>query len=180
MAELPKDRASIRSPDLTGTLRSEAGMTGARSGDRRGTAIAAILLITTLLFSGIATDRARAAAPASPLEMLTLTNVAREHHDRADLSLNARLSRYATRHSRAMAGAGYLFHTENLADKLKGLDWSMGGENVGVGSSLTDLQAAFMRSKPHRENILQKRFDHAAVGVVKSDGNLWVTVIFYG
>jgi uncharacterized protein YkwD len=79
-----------------------------------------------------------------------------------------------------MADAGYLFHSEDLAAELEGLDWSMGGENVGVGSSLTDLQDAFMHSKDHRKNILNKVFDHAAVGVVKSDGSLWVTVIFYG
>ena len=56
----------------------------------------------------------------------------------------------------------------------------MGGENVGVGSSLTDLQAAFMASKVHRQNILQEGYDHAAVGVYESDGAFWVTVIFYG
>jgi uncharacterized protein YkwD len=37
-----------------------------------------------------------------------------------------------------------------------------------------------MASKPHRKNILQSGFDHVALGVVKSDGNFWVTVIFYG
>jgi uncharacterized protein YkwD len=79
-----------------------------------------------------------------------------------------------------MAEAGYLFHTPDLAGKLRGLDWSLGGENVGVASSLTDLQEAFMASPPHRRNILQRRFDHAAIGVVMSGGRLWVTVIFYG
>jgi uncharacterized protein YkwD len=149
--------------------------------DRHGTAVVGSLLVLTLLFSGIATDHARAAASAKPRkQMLALTNGARSDHGRAALALNARLSRYATRHSRDMARAGYLFHTEDLADKLKGLDWSMGGENVGVGSSLTDLQDSFMASRPHRRNILQKGFDHAAIGVVQSDGSLWVTVIFYG
>jgi uncharacterized protein YkwD len=38
----------------------------------------------------------------------------------------------------------------------------------------------FMESKPHRRNILRRGYDHAAVGVVKSDGSLWVTTIFYG
>jgi uncharacterized protein YkwD len=79
-----------------------------------------------------------------------------------------------------MADAGYLYHSEDLTDVLDGVDWSMGGENVGVSSTLDDLQAAFMASKPHRKNILQEGFDHVALGVVKSDGNLWVTVIFYG
>ena len=37
-----------------------------------------------------------------------------------------------------------------------------------------------MASRPHRRNILREAFDHTAIGVVESDGKLWVTVIFYG
>ena len=152
-----------------------------RTKSRSGKAVAGFLLVLALLTSGIATDHARAAASQDRKEqMLALTNEARATHGKSALVLNAKLSRFATKHSRQMASEGYLFHTEDLAGKLAGLDWSMGGENVGVGSSLTDLQEAFMGSKPHRRNILQKRFDHAAIGIVKSDGILWVTVIFYG
>jgi uncharacterized protein YkwD len=81
-----------------------------------------------------------------------------------------------------MADAGYLFHStdEQLVDALKGRDWSLGGENVGMGSSLDGLEGAFMDSKPHRKNILRKAYDHAAVGIAKVDGTYWVTVIFYG
>jgi uncharacterized protein YkwD len=79
-----------------------------------------------------------------------------------------------------MAQAGYLFHTEDLTAKLKGVDWSIGGENVGVGSDLDGLQDAFMRSKPHRRNILGSRFEHVAIGIVQTDDSFWVTVIFYG
>jgi uncharacterized protein YkwD len=79
-----------------------------------------------------------------------------------------------------MADAGELFHTGDLAAKLRGLRWSVGGENVGVAPSLDDLQDAFMASKPHRSNILREGYDHTAIGVVQSDGNFWVTVIFYG
>ena len=140
-----------------------------------------LLLASALLCSGIATDHARAGANAERREeMLQLTNEDRADKDREALKLDARLSRYATKHSRAMAEAGYLFHSEDLPAKLGGRDWSMGGENVGVSSSLTELQSAFMGSKVHRKNILQEGYDHAAIGVVESDGNLWVTVIFYG
>lgn len=148
---------------------------------RRGGAAVAFLLSLVLLSSGIWTDHARAAVAKKPQkELLALTNEARIEHGKSDLALNAKLSRYASRHSREMAKKGYLFHTADLADKLKGLDWSMGGENVGVASSLTDVQATFMASKDHRRNILQKVYDHAAIGVVESDGVIWVTVIFYG
>lgn len=37
-----------------------------------------------------------------------------------------------------------------------------------------------MSSRLHRQNILRREFDRAAVGIVKADGRLWVTVIRYG
>lgn len=156
-------------------------MTKGHARSRSGNAAAGFFLVLTLLATGIATDHARAVAPKALVEeMLSLTNEDRTEHGKPVLALNGKLSRIAKAHSRDMADAGDLFHTEDLADKLDGLDWSMGGENVGVGSSLTDLQDAFMGSKPHRRNILRKAYDHAAIGIVKSDGTLWVTVIFYG
>jgi uncharacterized protein YkwD len=156
-------------------------MMEARARRLSGKAAAGLLLVVALLFSGVATDHARAGTSRTREDrMLAITNRARANRGVQVLDLDARLSRYAKRHSREMAEAGYLFHTENLAARLSGVDWSMGGENVGVGSSLRDVQGAFMGSTPHRQNILQTRFDHAAVGIVKSDGTLWVTVIFYG
>ena len=155
-------------------------MTRDHTKSRCGKSVAGFLLVLALLAPGIATDHARAAASPRREQMLAITNEARATHGKPVLDLNAKLSRYATRHSQKMAEAGSLFHTEDLADKLSGLDWSMGGENVGVAPSLSDLQDAFMGSKPHRKNILQKGYDHAAIGIVKSDGTLWVTVIFYG
>jgi uncharacterized protein YkwD len=156
-------------------------MTRAHNRSRSGRAAAGFLLVLALLASGIATDHARAAARHARVErLLALTNDVRVEHGRSALALDARLSRYAKAHSRQMAKEGRLFHSEDLAARLDGLEWTVGGENVGVASSLTDLQEAFLASKPHRRNVLRKAYDHAAVGIVKSDGNLWVTVIFYG
>lgn len=146
---------------------------------RRGIVVA-FLLLGSLLSSGIVAERAEAGAKAGRGQMLRLTNQDRVERDRDRLDLDAKLSRYALRHSRAMANAGHIFHSEDLADVLDDVQWSLGGENVGMGSSLADLEAAFMASKSHRRNILESDFENAAIGVVKSDGNFWVTVIFYG
>lgn len=137
------------------------------------------LLAAVLVSSGIATAPAHAGTGLRG-EMFQLTNNDRADHDRRALDLDAELTRYARRHSQAMADAGEIFHTENLAAKLKDKDWSAAGENVGVGPSLSRLEAAFMDSTPHRRNILNRDFDNVAVGVVESDGDFWVTVIFYG
>ena len=112
--------------------------------------------------------------------MLALTNQDRTDHDRPTLTLDEELSVYAHKHSQAMADAGFLFHTADLAAHLKGKDWSVAGENVGVGDTLPTLEDAFMASKPHRKNILRRGYDYAGIGVVLAAGALWVTVIFYG
>ena len=138
-----------------------------------------LLLAAVLASSGIGTAPAHAGTGPRG-EMFQLTNDHRADHDRRALDLDAELTRYARRHSQAMADAGEIFHTEKLAAKLKDKDWSAAGENVGVGSSLSDLEAAFMDSTPHRRNILNRDFDDVAVGVAEADGNFWVTVIFYG
>jgi uncharacterized protein YkwD len=144
--------------------------------------VALVFLLAAALFAtGIVIDPVRAGASAPPRGvMFGLTNDDREARHRHDLELNGRLSRYAKRHSRAMAERGELFHTPNLAEKLSGLNWTIGGENVGMGPDLPSLESAFMASTPHRKNILRRGFDDAAVGVYESDGSFWVTVIFYG
>lgn len=149
----------------------------------RGRSLAgvALAMLIVLLAQGISADRASASTDhRRRAHMLSLTNDDRAQHDKAALRLNAVLSRYAKHHSRQMATKGYLFHTADLNSRLKGLDWSIGGENVGVGSTLDGLESAFMRSPPHRRNILRTGFDHAAVGVIRSNGSYWVTIIFYG
>jgi len=150
------------------------------SGNRsRRRAALVFLLAAVLVSSGIAITSAHAGTRLRG-QMVQLTNDDRADKDRAALKLDLELTRYAKKHSQDMADAGELFHTTDLAAKLKGKHWSIGGENVGVASSLADLEDMFMASAPHRRNILNREFDHFAVGVVESDGNFWVTVIFYG
>jgi uncharacterized protein YkwD len=140
---------------------------------------AVFLLVLALSTTAIATGPARAATGLRG-QMLQLTNDDRKDHDRKALELDLELSRYAKRHSQDMADAGEIFHTANLAAKLKDKDWSAAGENVGVASSLAKMEAAFMDSKPHRRNILNRGHHRVAIGVVESNGDFWVTVIFYG
>jgi uncharacterized protein YkwD len=146
----------------------------------RRTALVSVL-VASFLVQGLAIDQARAGDTVqNRAEMLQLTNEDRVDRDRHELRLNDRLSRYARRHSREMAERGELFHTPDLADKLRGTGWTIGAENVGKGRSLEALEDAFMASKPHRKNILRAGFKRTAIGVVESGGSFWVTVIFYG
>jgi uncharacterized protein YkwD len=115
-------------------------------------------------------------------DVLGLTNRDRAAAGLDALALDVRLSRYALHHSRRMAEYGYLFHSrdEQLKRALEGARWAEGGENVGVGASVSTIQRAFLTSPSHRDNVLKVRFERAAVGVVEADGVLWITVIFYG
>ena len=153
---------------------------------RRTVVVATVaVFVSAMLVLGLASLGGRAHAEQQfgrRRQMLALTNHDRSARDRDELGFAARLSRYAKDHSREMAEEGYLFHSseEQLQRALSGYPWHLGGENVGVGGSLESLEAAFMASRLHRENILRPDFDHAAVGVVRADGRVWVTVIFYG
>ena len=147
---------------------------------RNSTRIALVLLLCLPLLLGPRTEAGAGGTPRYRTKMLQLVNDVRDSNDRRLLRVDRKLSRYATRHSQQMAEAGYLFHTPDLASKLDGLNWSIGGENVGFASSLRAVMGGFMDSPPHRRNILRRGYDHTAIGVVKSAGSLWVTTIFYG
>ena len=114
-------------------------------------------------------------------EMFRATNSSRSAHDKHGLDLDAKLSAKARRHSIAMANADVLFHTSDVSVYLRGVSWSRWGENVGrTTEDISTLQKAFMHSKDHRTNILNGGFTHVAIGAVRRDGTLWVTVFFYG
>jgi len=158
-------------------------------------ALAAALTIGSPAGDAIAGPRTRAAS-----ELLSLHNQIRKADHNRRLKLDRRLTRDATRHSRAMARRGGLYHSSNLGKSLRNRRWSLAGENVGMTAvgdikspwdgqildtitmeeAVQALQDAFMASPAHRKNILRKRFHHAAAGFYESRGILYVTVIFYG
>lgn len=157
-------------------------MPGVIDGRRTLAAVLALLLSALLLIGSAHPADAEGERFGRRRQMLALTNQDRETRDRRELGFAAALSKYAKSHSAAMARKGYLFHStdEQLRDALEGYDWSIGGENVGVGGSLDTLEDAFMASKLHRQNILRPDFQRAAVGVIRDGDRFWVTVIFYG
>jgi uncharacterized protein YkwD len=112
-------------------------------------------------------------------EMKGLVNEARLRHNTDRLFFRRRLVRVARRHSRAMANSGTLFHSSNLGAKMP-RGWRIVGENVGVGYSIESLHEAFMASPAHRQNNLRPAYEKLGVGVVRRDGRIWITVVFYG
>jgi uncharacterized protein YkwD len=79
-----------------------------------------------------------------------------------------------------MASKDELFHSSNLSYKLRYVNWSTWGENVGAGADPYGLFKAYMASPDHRANILSKSYDHVGISFSYRDGILWSTMIFYG
>jgi hypothetical protein len=75
-----------------------------------------------------------------------------------------------------MASRNSLSHNPNLAGEVSA--WQSLGENVGYGSSVSQLVATFWGSAPHRANILDRRFTLVGVGVVQVGHTLWVAEEF--
>ena len=59
-------------------------------------------------------------------------------------------------------------------------DWRALGENVAMGPSLNAAFDALVKSAPHRANMLNPKFNRAAIGVVERNGYFWITEVFIG
>lgn len=105
-------------------------------------------------------------------------NLARQAVGKRKLSLDPELSKVARKHTREMVDRDLLYHTSSDALRRRVTHWAILGENVGVGSAVDSLHAAFMASPGHKENILYTSFRHVGVGTKPAGGRLWVTVIF--
>ncbi|MEX1264196.1 MAG: CAP domain-containing protein [Actinomycetota bacterium] len=141
---------------------------------RRAATIAALTACLSLAL----VPAAQARTPNYAWQMFKQTNSARAHHSAGRLERAHRLEQIATRHARAMARRGGLFHSSGPGRYgVRCLTW---GENVGYTTGdVDDLQRAFMRSPSHRTHVLDRSFDRVAVGSATDDsGRLYVTLFF--
>ena len=135
-----------------------------------------LALVLGALHPSLAGERAR----AHRHRVQKLVNKVRVRYDLPRLRLKKPLSRDAWHHSRRMARAGTLFHSRNLRSLVRPYSASYWGENLGVGPRLRDIVRMWMRSAPHRANILNRHYRRSGVGVVRAGGRFWVTMIYYG
>lgn len=142
------------------------------------------LVVLATLVLGLLAPGTGSAAVREPdrWRMKRATNESRLDHGVRRVDLDKVMSDLARKHSAAMARRGELFHTNDPASVyLRGKHWRYWGENVGMtGGTIDGLQKAFMASTSHRMNVLNRSFRHVAIGTVRHDGLLWVTVFFWG
>jgi uncharacterized protein YkwD len=148
----------------------------------RGLARSAPLVAAVVALSVVVGMAPEARAEWTPRhDLVTWMNAARANHGARPLDRVWVLRELADDHSRAMAREGSIFHTTNLATRLRIVSWDVYGENVGVTDGLRRLFEAFMDSPAHRANILDRRFGRVGIGIYRDDhGYLWVTLIFVG
>jgi uncharacterized protein YkwD len=141
---------------------------------RRIAASIGLVFVMTLALVPAASAR----TPNYSWQMYRETNSSRVRHSVKRLDRAHRLTQAVTRHSRAMARRGDLFHSSG--PRSYGVRCRTWGENVGYTSGdVDDLQRAFMHSPSHRSNVLNRRFRRVAVGSATDNrGRLWVTVFF--
>lgn len=96
-------------------------------------------------------------------------------HHRA-LSPDSHLNAVAQAWTRRMAASKKLQHNPRLTSDVG--SFRVVGENVGVGSDVPGLHRAFMASAHHKANILNNDYTQVGVGVVISQGRMWVTEVF--
>jgi hypothetical protein len=138
---------------------------------------AAMLLTVALATGTISAFAAPARAGSEESQFVSKHNAARSSRGIGTLSSKSDLVSVARRHSARMAAKGTIWHNPNLANEVGG-NWTLLGENVGMGPSVDDLFQAFMDSQHHRENILERSYNQFGVGVVVSDGTIYVTIVF--
>jgi len=144
--------------------RNEA-RSAAHTRSRRGIALVGAVVAFCLLSGCIENDQASA---------LSALRSDRSHNSVRTISLDASAGKSAQAHAAGMATRHSLYHTTlHLGPGQCGM-----GENVGFGSSVAQVERAFMNSAKHRANILNGTFDHVGLGVTRSGGQVWVVQLF--
>jgi uncharacterized protein YkwD len=105
--------------------------------------------------------------------LLELVNRERQKSHARPLATDASLEEVAQGHSQDMADAHFFGHqsptTGLVEDRLRtrGLRLGLFGENVAKGPSMAEAHAVLLASPAHRQNVVNPRFTHVGIGVVR-------------
>lgn len=140
-------------------------------GRRLPAAFAAVLTAAVLLASFPSS-----ASTATEADFISRINAERSSRGLGTLTEKSDLTAVARDWSEHMAAEGSISHDPNMPGKVSG--WTVLGDNVGRGPTVSSIHKAFMESETHRQIILDPQFNQVGVGVVKSGSTFYVTEIF--
>ena len=139
-------------------------------------ALLGIVLLAPAL-SAISARPAHADSVSEEAQFLALTNQLRAAKGLSQLAISPEVTAVARRWAGNMAAAGTISHNMNLPNEVH-LNWQKLGENVGTGGAVQAIQTAFINSPKHYENLIDPVWNYVGIGVVDSNGRIFVTVNF--
>lgn len=89
------------------------------------------------------------------------------------------LDRAASWQAARMARQRRIYHSRDLTVGAPS-GWSILGENVAAGPSLSAALQALENSPPHRQNLIDTRFAYVGIGTVTRDGVVYLVQLFMG
>lgn len=141
-----------------------------------------LAMVAALVASTLATDERSASAGSYGFSgaercLMHKVNHARRRHGLRRLRHDKQIGYVARRHARNMAGTGYVWDDGALGTKVT--RWRSLGQNSGYGRRCGRLFKEFMRSLPHRRNILG-HYHFMGVGTSRHNGRLYSSQVFEG
>jgi len=139
-----------------------------------------LILVVSLATIGLGASAG--ADSGSEQGFLSKINSSRSSAGLAPLTMEGGLQSHARKHTQDMIAADKIFHSTSAELRAAGgSGWSIMGENVGRGGTVSSLHTAFMNSPGHKKNILCPAYNYVGIGTdTSSDGILYVTVVFMG
>ena len=135
-----------------------------------------LLTVLAVITSVMALSPAAHAGPGEG-DFFNRANQARASYRLRGYVSKADLVTVARRHATRMAAQKRIFHNPNLAREVTG--WSAVGENVGMGGDVAPIHNAFMNSRSHRANILDRGFAEVGMGTARdTNGRLYIVQVF--
>ena|SRR5438128_578354 len=142
----------------------------------------ASLLVISLVLSAAGLAQNKAASPER--ELFNATNRERLAHGLPALQWNNALAVAARKHAGEMAHKDALSHQfpgePSLPSRVKqaGAHFVWLSENVALGPSPSLIHAQFVKSPPHRANILDTDMNVVGIGIVERNGQLFAVEDF--
>ena len=107
--------------------------------------------------------------------MMRKINNSRARYGLRHLRTDRQVGYIARRHAESMASSNSVYHDPNLGNEIT--HWRSLGQNSGAARGCKRLFHAFMRSAPHRANILGS-WHFMALGVQWGNGRLYAQQVF--
>ncbi len=132
-------------------------------------------------------EPAKDESTAEEKSLVELTNKERAKENLPLLKINPVLSRVARAHSANMAKTGMFEHVlegKTPSDRVKsaGYRFALCGENIFWTEGMfaaDEIMKGWMDSKPHKANILNKRFTEIGIGAARTGkGEFYYTQVF--